>query len=178
MSLFACGFVAAINGSIDIDGLVTGTVQTAQRDTNGYVTLRATAAWSGYVGIGEYVELYGCIKSDGTDMLLDGTYQVNDVNATTFDNFKIIINCTPLGTHPTIEEYPPIPFDFLTPEHLAYDLIYNPEETIFLKQARLKGAVTKNGLEMLQIQAEKGFTKIGPWQYANAKELNNNYYNG
>lgn len=79
------GFVAAINGSIDIDGLVTGTVQTSQRDSNGYVTLRATAAWSGYVGIGEYVELYGCIKSNGTDMLLDGTYQVNDVNTTTFD---------------------------------------------------------------------------------------------
>lgn len=97
--------------------------------------------------------LYTFASRSKTENSLDYRF----INATTFDNFKIIINCTPLGTHPTIEEYPPIPFDFLTPEHLAYDLIYNPEETIFLKQARLKGAVTKNGLEMLQIQAEKGW---------------------
>jgi shikimate dehydrogenase len=79
------------------------------------------------------------------------------INATTFDNFQIIINCTPLGTHPNLEEFPPIPYDFFTEEHIAFDLIYNPEETEFLKRAKSKNAVTKNGYEMLVLQAEKGW---------------------
>ena len=87
------------------------------------------------------------------------------INATTFDNYQLIINCTPLGTHPNIEECPPIPYDYFTPEHIAYDLIYNPEETLFLKQAKSKGAVTKNGYEMLVLQAEKG------WKIWNKKSI-------
>ncbi|RAR47275.1 shikimate dehydrogenase family protein [Flavobacterium lacus] len=80
------------------------------------------------------------------------------INATTFDNYQLIINCTPIGTHPNIEECPPIPYDFFTEEHIAFDLIYNPEETEFLKRAKAKNAVTKNGHEMLVLQAEKGWT--------------------
>jgi len=80
------------------------------------------------------------------------------INATTFDNYQLIINCTPIGTHPNIEECPPIPYDFFTEEHIAFDLIYNPEETEFLKRAKAKNAVTKNGHEMLILQAEKGWT--------------------
>jgi shikimate dehydrogenase len=79
------------------------------------------------------------------------------INATTFDNYQIIINCTPLGTHPNTEEFPPIPYDFFTEEHIAFDLIYNPEETEFLKRAKAKNAVTKNGYEMLVLQAEKNW---------------------
>ena len=79
------------------------------------------------------------------------------INATTFDNFQIIINCTPLGTSPNTKEFPPIPYEFFTPKHIAFDLIYNPEETKFLKKAKKKGAITKNGLEMLIFQAEKAW---------------------
>ena len=79
------------------------------------------------------------------------------INATTFDNFQIIINCTPIGTSPNTKEFPAIPYDFFTPEHIAFDLIYNPEETKFLKKAKKKGAVTKNGIEMLIFQAEKAW---------------------
>ncbi|NHM07928.1 shikimate dehydrogenase [Flavobacterium sp. CYK-4] len=79
------------------------------------------------------------------------------VNSTTFDNYQIIINTTPLGTSPNTEEFPPIPYDFFTEKHLAYDLIYNPEETQFLKKAKKKGSLTKNGLEMLILQAEKAW---------------------
>jgi shikimate dehydrogenase len=79
------------------------------------------------------------------------------INATTFDNYQLIINCTPIGTLPNIEECPPIPYDFFTEEHIAFDLIYNPEETEFLKRAKAKNAVTKNGYEMLVLQAEKGW---------------------
>lgn len=79
------------------------------------------------------------------------------INATTFDNYQIIINCTPLGTSPYIEECPPIPYEYFTENHIAYDLIYNPAETEFLKKARKKGAITKNGLEMLVLQAERAW---------------------
>lgn len=79
------------------------------------------------------------------------------INATTFDNFQVFINCTPLGTTPNTKEFPPIPFEFFTGKHLAFDLIYNPEETQFLKKARKKGATTKNGMEMLLFQAEKAW---------------------
>ncbi len=79
------------------------------------------------------------------------------INATTFDNFQIIINCTPLGTSPNVKEFPPIPYEFFTEKHIAFDLIYNPEETQFLKKAKKKGATIKNGYEMLVFQAEKAW---------------------
>lgn len=79
------------------------------------------------------------------------------INVTTFDNFQIIINCTPLGTSPNTKEFPPIPYQFFTDKHIAFDLIYNPEETQFLKKAKKKGAITKNGYEMLVFQAEKAW---------------------
>lgn len=85
------------------------------------------------------------------------TIDYNRINATTFDNFQIVINCTPLGTSPNVTECPPLPYEYFTPKHLAYDLIYNPEQTLFLKQAASHGAVIKNGLEMLQLQAEKSW---------------------
>jgi shikimate dehydrogenase len=79
------------------------------------------------------------------------------LNATTFDNYQIVINCTPLGTHPNVKEFPPIPYEFFTEKHIVYDLIYNPEVTQFLKKASKKGAVIKNGYEMLVLQAEKAW---------------------
>jgi len=83
------------------------------------------------------------------------------INSTTFDNFQIIINCTPLGMSPNVDACPDLPYEFFTKEHIAYDLIYNPEETLFLQKAKARDAVTKNGLEMLILQAEKAW-KI--WQ--------------
>ncbi|NBU80848.1 MAG: shikimate dehydrogenase [Flavobacteriaceae bacterium] len=86
-----------------------------------------------------------------------GMINYNLINATTFDNYHIIINCTPVGTSPNINEFPPIPYNFFTEKHIAFDLIYNPEETEFLKKAKKKGAITKNGMEMLALQAEKAW---------------------
>lgn len=79
------------------------------------------------------------------------------INATTFDNHQIIINCTPIGTSPNTKEFPPIPYNYFSKQHIAFDLIYNPEETQFLKKAKKQGAVTKNGYEMLVFQAEKAW---------------------
>ena len=70
---------------------------------------------------------------------------------------KIIVNATPLGTYPRVNECPAIPYRFLTPSHLCYDLVYNPSETAFMKQAAQRGAQVKNGLEMLLLQAFESY---------------------
>lgn len=69
----------------------------------------------------------------------------------------LIINTTPVGSFPAIKDAPEIPYEFLTPKHILYDLVYNPVETEFLKHGREHGAITKNGLEMLHLQAEKAW---------------------
>lgn len=78
----------------------------------------------------------------------------------------LIINTTPLGMSPRTDEYPPIPYDQLTNQHLLYDLVYNPDKTVFLQKGEERGAVIKNGLEMLILQAEKS------WEIWNAKDIN------
>jgi shikimate dehydrogenase len=76
----------------------------------------------------------------------------------------LIINATPVGMSPGVDECPNIPYEAITGDHLLYDLIYNPEETLFLKKGAERGAVTKNGYEMLVLQAEKS------WEIWNAKD--------
>ena len=66
---------------------------------------------------------------------------------------SLIINATPVGKYPDVDQCPPFPYRFLTPQHLCYDLIYTPEETLFMKNAARQGAATKNGIEMLLLQA-------------------------
>lgn len=70
---------------------------------------------------------------------------------------KIIVNCSPLGMHPKEDICPDLPYEALTNEHILYDLIYNPQETLFLKYGKQKKAITINGLPMLYIQAEKSW---------------------
>lgn len=80
-----------------------------------------------------------------------------DVTSQIIENYSIIINTTPLGTHPEINNFPNIPYQDLTTKHLLFDLIYNPEETKFLTNGKSKRSKTKNGLEMLKIQAEESW---------------------
>ena len=70
---------------------------------------------------------------------------------------NIIVNTSPLGMYPHTDAFPCIPYGFLTPQHVLYDLIYNPEETRFLANGRKMGAITVNGLQMLHLQAEKSW---------------------
>ncbi len=71
--------------------------------------------------------------------------------------YTVVVNCSPLGTSPDVELKPEIPYQFLTDKHLLFDLIYNPAETTFLRLGRKQGAATKNGLQMLELQAEKSW---------------------
>jgi len=77
-----------------------------------------------------------------------------DLEKSLVENHKLIINTTPLGMYPKVEEAPEFPYEYLTPKHFLYDLIYNPEKTLFLSQGILRGAQTINGLVMLIHQAE------------------------
>ena len=97
--------------------------------------------------------LYTFVSRQATENVID----YNRINATTFDNYQIVINCTPIGTSPDIEKYPNLPYECFTEKHIAFDLIYNPEETAFLRKAKANGAFIKNGYEMLVFQAEKSW---------------------
>lgn len=82
-----------------------------------------------------------------------GVITYADLNSDVMASHKIIVNTTPLGMYPHVDEAPDIPYDCLTPEHLCYDLLYNPDVTMFMKRSRQHGAEVKNGLEMLLLQA-------------------------
>ncbi|RCT55196.1 shikimate dehydrogenase [Winogradskyella sp. KYW1333] len=84
-------------------------------------------------------------------------YQYSDLDDNIITKHQIIINCTPLGTFPNIDHCPSIPYKAITKKHILFDLIYNPEQTKFLKKGHEKGATTINGLKMLELQAEKSW---------------------
>ena len=69
----------------------------------------------------------------------------------------VIVNASPAGMYPQINNCPDIPYDQLTPEHVLYDLVYNPPETLFLAKGKAQGAATINGLQMLHLQAERSW---------------------
>ena len=81
-----------------------------------------------------------------------------DLNRDIITQNYLIVNCTPLGTFPNIEEYPDIPYEYLTEDHLAFDLTYNPRETKFMKLSKDRGARKSNGLKMLEYQAKKAWS--------------------
>ncbi len=81
----------------------------------------------------------------------------DELDESIIKQYHIIINCSPVGTHPNVDEYPKIPYEALTNKHLLFDLIYNPSETLFLRQGKKQGAKTCNGLKMLELQAEKAW---------------------
>lgn len=80
-----------------------------------------------------------------------------ELNKSHFDKYRLIINCTPLGTHPKIEEFPPIPAAYFTSKHLLFDLIYNPPTTKLMQLALQNNAIVVNGQKMLELQAEKAW---------------------
>lgn len=80
-----------------------------------------------------------------------------DIDNFILNQYHLIVNTSPLGMFPAVDEFPDIPYKFLTADHILFDLIYNPEETLFLSKGKLKGATTSNGLTMLKIQADEAW---------------------
>jgi shikimate dehydrogenase len=84
-------------------------------------------------------------------------FDYRQITKKTIDSVEIIINCTPLGTYPKIEEYPQLPYNLLNSKHLLYDLVYNPKQTKFLTFGLANNCSIKNGEEMLVLQAEESW---------------------
>lgn len=94
----------------------------------------------------------------------NGMLSYDQLTPEVMDACKVIVNCSPVGTFPHAEECPAIPYELVSNRHLLYDLVYNPEETLFLKKGREQGAIVKNGLEMLLLQAYAG------WEFWHEKD--------
>lgn len=105
------------------------------------------------------------LKKSGINFLLVSRNRIaekniisySDIDENMMKQYSIIINCTPLGMSPNENELPNLPYQFITANHLLYDLIYKPEKTIFLKEGEQRGATIKNGFEMLVLQAEENW---------------------
>lgn len=85
------------------------------------------------------------------------SYSYEQLTESLMQEYLLVINSTPLGMHPNIVEAPPIPYHALTKHHFLFDLIYNPAKTLFLQKGESQGAATKNGHEMLVLQAEESW---------------------
>lgn len=87
----------------------------------------------------------------------ENALQYDALNESILSSHTLIINTSPVGQYPTIDECPNIPYEYIGPQHHLYDLIYNPTETLFLQKGKAKGATVQNGYEMLVLQAEESW---------------------
>ncbi len=108
--------------------------------------------------------VYHVLKEIGIDCYFvtrnktaENQFNYDEVNENMLNAFKLIVNATPLGMFPNIDDFPPIPYQHISSSHLLYDLVYNPAETEFLKKGKAKGAAIVNGFSMLQHQAEEAW---------------------
>ena len=92
------------------------------------------------------------------------TLQYSQITAETIKEYNVIVNCTPCGMYPHADECPDLPYEAMDNRTLLYDLIYNPDETLFMKKGKERGAIVKNGLEMLLLQA------FASWEFWNSKD--------
>lgn len=112
---------------------------------------------------------YG-LKSLGLETLFvsrakkDGCITYKEVTPELIKEYNVIVNCTPLGMYPKADTCPDLPYEAMDTHTILYDLIYNPDETLFMKNGAKYGATTKNGLEMLLLQA------FASWDFWNGEE--------
>ena len=93
-----------------------------------------------------------------------GFFTYEEITPEIIKDYNIIVNCTPLGMYPNTDVCPTLPYEAMDSHNLLYDLLYNPDETLFMQKGKEHGAITKNGLEMLLLQA------FASWEFWNAKE--------
>lgn len=93
------------------------------------------------------------------------TTQYDKITPEVIQEYNVIVNCTPLGMYPKTSSCPDLPYEAMDSHTLLYDLIYNPDETMFMKKGKAQGATIKNGLEMLLLQA------FASWEFWNGKDI-------
>lgn len=81
----------------------------------------------------------------------------DNITEQVIQSHSVVVNCTPLGMLPDIHSLPPIPYQYITPMHLLYDCVYNPECTAFLREGQQRGARIVNGKDMLYLQADAAY---------------------
>jgi len=91
----------------------------------------------------------------------DGMFTYDELTDETMQDYKVIVNCTPVGMYPHVDECPQLPYEAMNTRTLLYDLVYNPDQTLFMRKGAAHGACTKNGLEMLLLQA------FASWEFWN-----------
>ncbi len=89
----------------------------------------------------------------------EGMITYEEVTAEVLKEYEVIVNCSPVGMYPHVDECPALPYEDMNENNLLYDLVYNPLETLFMKKGAEQGATVKNGLEMLHLQA------IASWKF-------------
>lgn len=104
------------------------------------------------IGISTFILSRSAAKAD---------FSYQNITESNIKENLLIVNCSPVGTFPRIEEFPEIPYNALSTKHLLFDLVYNPEETLFMKKGKEMGASVLNGYQMLVNQAE------GSWKIWN-----------
>ncbi len=108
---------------------------------------------------------YGLTKKLGMETLFvsrsarEGVITYHDITPDTLKEYEVIVNCSPVGMFPHVDECPALPYEAMSEANLLYDLVYNPEETLFMKKGAEQGATVKNGLEMLHLQA------LASWEF-------------
>ena len=108
---------------------------------------------------------YGLEEKLGMEMLFvsrtsrENMITYNDITKDLLQDYTVIVNCSPVGMFPKVDECPALPYEAMNENHLLYDLVYNPLETLFMKKGAAQGATVKNGLEMLHLQA------IASWEF-------------
>lgn len=110
---------------------------------------------------------YGLTEKLGMETLFvsrsarEGVITYEEVTPSLLQEYEVIVNCSPVGMFPHVDECPTLPYEAMNENHLLYDLVYNPLETLFMKRGATQGATVKNGLEMLHLQA------IASWEFWN-----------
>lgn len=96
---------------------------------------------------------------------VEGTLTYEEVTPEIIQEYPVIINCSPVGMHPKVDQCPALPYESMSERNLLFDLVYNPLETLFMKRGKAQGATVKNGLEMLHLQA------LASWKFWNSEDM-------
>lgn len=114
------------------------------------------AVWAGLLRLG--LEPMQVSRKAG-----DGVLSYEMLTQEVMADCTVVVNCSPVGMFPHVDECPAIPYELLSGRHLLYDLVYNPLDTLFMQRGRERGATVKNGLEMLRLQA------LASWKFWNSE---------
>ena len=136
----------------DVIGFIQSFKKTFRPDIHHKALVLGTGGASKAVVYG--LQSLGILTQSVSRTPVEGQWSYEQVTPEILSEYKIVVNCTPLGMYPKVDALPSLPYEALTPEHYLFDLVYNPILTKFLQKGQQQGSQIKNGLEMLHLQAD------------------------